>query len=115
MADAPAQAEPALRALVAKAPDRDAVEVPVPEAQALTEERVKEVDLRTISHVVIQEDSSARSKKYSIFANNLPQNIRCEAGAGLPIRRLPVRLEQTNAVLVFPRKDCSASHLRRSS
>lgn len=54
MADAPAQGEPALRALVAKVPDRDAVEAPVPDTQATSEERMRKVDLKTISHVVVQ-------------------------------------------------------------
>ncbi|KAK3323728.1 hypothetical protein B0T19DRAFT_426802 [Cercophora scortea] len=46
--------EPSLRALHPKSPDPSAVDAPVPHADVACEERVKDLDLKTVSHVVIQ-------------------------------------------------------------
>ncbi len=47
-------AEPVLRALPTKVPDKDAIDAPVPESRAATGDRMGAFVLKSVSHVVVQ-------------------------------------------------------------
>ncbi|KAH8909631.1 hypothetical protein BR93DRAFT_403588 [Coniochaeta sp. PMI_546] len=66
MADRSAQGELVKRPLAAEVPDRSAVDAPIPETQVATDDCVKDLDLKTVSHVVVQ-ISDARQKQ--VFAS----------------------------------------------
>lgn len=56
MANRSAKGKPVLRLLPARTRDKHAGDAPIPETEVATDERVKNMDLKTVSHIVVQQD-----------------------------------------------------------
>ncbi|POR33799.1 Uncharacterized protein TPAR_05991 [Tolypocladium paradoxum] len=60
---------PILRTLTQGVPDNMKIDAPIPEARAVTEDRLKDFDLGNVSHVVVQQEQVFRYIGYEFDSN----------------------------------------------